>query len=249
MSLVINNPDLFNFKPQAIIFDTDNTLYQYEPAHSKASEAVEIKSCNLLGIEKIEFRNALFRAKSEIKERLGNVASSHSRLLYFQRAIEIITMNTKLLTTLDLEQTYWRTFLHASELFPGVRNLLQDLKTIEVKTAIITDLTAQIQFRKIIYFGLEEYFDYVVTSEEAGFDKPHKAGFQLAAEKLTVNPDKCWMIGDNPAADIQGGRDFKMITLQKKHAGVEIAVGENSADAVFDDFSEIRSIFIKNSWL
>lgn len=249
MSLSIINKAVFDVKPQAIIFDTDNTLYQYAPAHIKASEAVERKSCKLLGIEKKEFRDALLRAKFEIKERLGGVASSHSRLLYYQRAIEIITMNTKLLTTLDLEQTYWRTFLHASELFPGVRDLLQDLKTIEVKTAIITDLTAQIQFRKIIYFGLEEYFDYVVTSEEAGFDKPHKAAFQLTSDKLKVEPKNCWMIGDNPVADIKGGNDFKMITLQKQHAGVKVTDAENCADAVFDDFDDIRSLFLKNKWL
>ena len=27
-------------------------------------------------------------------------------------------MKTQLLATLDIEQTYWRTFLHASTLFP-----------------------------------------------------------------------------------------------------------------------------------
>ena len=59
-----------------------------------------------------------------------------------------------------------------TRLFPGVREFLQQLKSIGIRTANITDLTAQIQFRKMVYFGLDEYFDYVVTSEEAGCDKP-----------------------------------------------------------------------------
>ena len=44
-------------------------------------------------------------------------------------------------------------------------------------------------FRKIIFFGLEQYFDYVVTSEEAGIDKPSKAPFELALKKLDLLPD------------------------------------------------------------
>ena len=30
--------------PEAVIFDTDNTLYPYEPAHIEATRAVEKKS-------------------------------------------------------------------------------------------------------------------------------------------------------------------------------------------------------------
>ena len=72
---------------------------------------------------------------------------------------------------LDLEQTYWRTFLINCKLFSGVLDFVQLLKSKGIATANITDLTAQIQFRKLVYFGLDEYFDYVVTSEEAGKDK------------------------------------------------------------------------------
>jgi putative hydrolase of the HAD superfamily len=50
-------------------------------------------------------------ARNEIKKRLGTVASSHSRLLYMQRAIEKLGLGTRILLVLDLEQTYWRTFL------------------------------------------------------------------------------------------------------------------------------------------
>ena len=62
--------------------------------------------------------------KRQVKRQLGHTASSHSRLLYFQRGIEMLGRKTQLLITLDLEQTYWRTFLSHCELFPGVRDLL-----------------------------------------------------------------------------------------------------------------------------
>jgi putative hydrolase of the HAD superfamily len=61
-----------------------------------------------------------------------------------------------------------------------VKELLDDLRRLGIPTAIVTDLTAQIQFRKVVYFGLDHYFDYIITSEEAGHDKPHQAPFKLA---------------------------------------------------------------------
>ena len=104
-------------KPKAIIFDTDNTLYPYEAAHSAAINAVSEKAENILGINKKEFENAYEISKKDIKAKLGATASSHSRLLYFQRTIEHLGLRTRILLTLDLEQTYWRTFLANAQLF------------------------------------------------------------------------------------------------------------------------------------
>ena len=139
--------------PKAVIFDTDNTLYPYLPAHKEATRAVEGKVEKLLGIDRVIFRSAFREARKEIKDRLGNVASSHSRLLYMQRTTEKLELGTRILTTLDLEQTYWRTFLTNCRLFPGVLDFIQILKSKGVTTANITDLTAQKQLRKLVYFG------------------------------------------------------------------------------------------------
>ena len=230
-------------KPQAIIFDTDNTLYPYKPAHKAATKAVEVKACDLLGISLEKFNKAFITARSETKAQLNKTASSHSRLLYYQRTIEILGLNTQILMTLDLEQTYWRTFLANCRLFPEVKEFILDLKNEGVITAIITDLTAQIQFRKIIYFGLDSYFDYVVTSEEAGADKPSRAPFEIALKKLQIPSEDIWMIGDDSNSDIMGASQFNMLTLQKKHQGVSIS--KNSTH-VFENYIELRN---KIPWL
>ena len=239
MALEIRRSDAFGQPPKAVIFDTDNTLYPYDPSHRAALAAAEEKACKLLGVARERFREAYTEARDAVKRQLGETASSHSRLLYYQRAIERLGMKSQLLMTLDLEQTYWRTFLGASALFPNVKEFVQDLGSAGIATAIITDLTSQIQFRKIIYFGLDGFFDYVVTSEEAGADKPAFAPFRLAIEKLDLPPAEIWMIGDNAAADIDGGRSAGMVTLQKRHAGVAVVDGANGADAVFDDFGDL----------
>ena len=38
-----------------VLFDIDNTLYHYAPAHKAAMEAVANKADNLLGLEKSDF--------------------------------------------------------------------------------------------------------------------------------------------------------------------------------------------------
>jgi HAD superfamily hydrolase (TIGR01549 family) len=229
--------------PRAIIFDTDNTLYAYEEPHAKATAATEAKAVRLLGADLDSVRSAFAQARAEVKQQLGASASSHSRLLYFQRGIEILGRKTQLLITLDLEQTYWRTFLAHCALFPGVRELLTNLRNRDISTAIITDLTSQIQFRKIIYFGLDDCFDYVVTSEEAGADKPDPAPFKLAIEKLGIEPQDIWMVGDSVRCDVEGARHFGMTTLLR----VDRAGGNGhaqAADIVFDDFQELdRFVF------
>ena len=229
--------------PKAVIFDTDNTLYPYSPAHKEATRAVEEKVEQQLGIDKVIFRSAFIKAREEIKNRLGNVASSHSRLLYMQKTIEKLELGTRILTTLDLEQTYWRTFLSNCRLFPKVLDFIQILKSKGVITANITDLTAQIQFRKLVYFGLDEFFDYVVTSEEAGADKPDKRPFEVALEKLQIEPENIWMIGDNPKSDMVGAGEMGMIKIQKFHDGVKvIKTGMAKPDLVFSNYSELISL-------
>ena len=170
----INDSDVM--LPKTVIFDVDNTLYFYAPAHRDAIKAVEEKVVEILGVKIEEFKQAYNESWEEIKERLGNVVSPHSRLLYIQSTIEKLGLGARILLTLDLEQTYWRTFLNNCKLFPGVLDFLQLLKNKGIITANVTDLTSKIQFRKLICFGLDEFFDYVVTSEEVDRDKLDREG-------------------------------------------------------------------------
>jgi len=241
--LKIYNKERFNRLPNAILFDTDNTLYPYDPAHTKAQEAVRDKVVKTFSITPEDFDTAFKEARMQVKKRLIGTASSHSRLLYLQRMLEIMGLGSQVLLALDFEQTYWRTFLSNAILFDGVKELLDDLRLLGIPTVIVTDLTAQIQFRKVVYFGLDHYFDYIVTSEEAGFDKPHEAPFQIALEKIRPTGDTIWMVGDNPVNDIRGGREkINAITLQKIHAGTPVGLGENAPHAAFNEFGELRKL-------
>lgn len=236
----------FDRLPDAILFDTDNTLYAYDPAHAAAQRAVREKVVGTFSIEPEVFDKAFSEARRQVKTRLQHTASSHSRLLYLQRMLEIMGLGSQVLWALDFEQTYWRTFLSNAVLFDDVKELLDDVRLLGIPTAIVTDLTAQIQFRKVVYFGLDHYFDYIVTSEEAGFDKPHAAPFQIALEKMAPKGECVWMVGDNPVNDIRGAREkINAVTLQKIHQGTELGTGLNAPDAAFNEFSELRRLLTR----
>ncbi|MAV94055.1 MAG: hydrolase [Euryarchaeota archaeon] len=242
----INNPELLTKLPNAILFDTDNTLYSYNEANEAAIIAVRKKTKQMLSISTSEFDEAYDNARSSVKSMLGSTASSHSRLLYIQRMLEHMGLGSQVLLSLDLEQTYWRSFLANANLFNGVKELLDDIRIAGIPTAIVTDLTAQIQFRKIIYFGLDSYFDHIVTSEETGADKPNESMFKLSLEKMKPEGTCFWMIGDNPISDIKGSREsIGAITFQKIHDDLKEGSGEYTPDVVFKDFFSLRDIFQK----
>ena len=169
----IYNKEKFQKLPKAFLFDTDNTLYEYEVSHKAGMNAVRSKVVGMFSISENDFEQSFDLAKKDVKKVLKGSAASHSRLLYMQRMMEILGLGSQVLLALDLEQTYWRTFLAEAKLFNEVKELLDDLRILAKPAIVVTDLTAQIQFRKLVYFGLENSFNFVVTSEEAGFDKPN----------------------------------------------------------------------------
>ena len=242
----INSPEKLKTKPDCVLFDLDNTLYPYKPAHEAGLSAVKIKVTKNFNLTGQTFDEAFNKARQMTKAQLKNTAASHSRLLYMQKMLELLGLRSQVLFALDLEQTYWRTFLANANLFPNVKSFLDDLRINSIPTSIVTDLTAQIQFRKIIYFGLDHYFDCIVTSEEVGQEKPHASPFQLVLEKLQPKGSTIWMIGDNPKKDIGGARAaINAVTFQKLHTGVEVGMNENIPDCSFEDFSELRTLLQK----
>lgn len=60
--------------------------------------------------------------------------------------------------------------------------------------------------------GILSYFDDLVVSAIVGIDKPDPGIFKIALEKAGY-PSDCWMIGDNPRADMQGAKAQGMHTI------------------------------------
>ena len=50
-------------------------------------------------------------------------------------------------------------------------------------------------------------FEFILTSSEYMFRKPHARIFQLALEKAGLQPEEVWYIGDDYQCDVVGARN------------------------------------------
>lgn len=82
-------------------------------------------------------------------------------------------------------------------------NILYRLKS-QVKVAIITNGTVHRQKAKIRSTNLHHYFDTIIISDEVGISKPDKRIFELALNKLNVQPEDTLFVGDDLERDIGG---------------------------------------------
>jgi len=205
-------------KYQGILLDIDNTLYSYNISHKLAFRQVVLLCMNRWSLDEKEIVDAYQKARKMVQVELGNTASSHNRLLYFQKMLELLKLNPLAFSML-LYNTYWDNFIESITPFDGIYDLLEKYK---YKICLVTDLTAHIQYRKIKKLKLDQYISHIVTSEEAGMEKPHPYMFLTAVHKLKMNVDEVCMIGDNFKKDIVGasnlGIDAFWLNLnQEKH--------------------------------
>ena len=149
-------------------------------------------------------------SKKEIKKLIPDRAASHSRYLYIQRALENLNMRFKPDLVYTANSIYWEYVVQNMRLFPGVLEVLQVLKENHLKVCIVTDLTADIQNRKLQKLKIEKYVDYLVTSEEAGKDKPNTRELTLALKKMNLKKEDVVVIGNNPKTDIQLAKNLNV---------------------------------------
>jgi putative hydrolase of the HAD superfamily len=204
-------------KYKGILLDIDNTLYGYDSSHKVALDVVInfIKSNFSFSEEEISF--AYHQARKMVQIELGLTAASHNRVLYFQKMLEILDINS-LKYSLTVYNLYWDNFLVAMKPFNNIYKFLEKYKD---KICLVTDLTAHIQHRKIKELKLDKYISFMVSSEEAGREKPHPYMFMAALKKMNLNVDEVCMIGDSFSKDIVGatnlGIDAIWINLKREY--------------------------------
>ncbi len=70
------------------------------------------------------------------------------------------------------------------------------------------------QNERLRSIGFDKYISGMFTSEEIGFQKPHKEFFYSCAKELyPIKPQETVMIGDNINADIIGAKNFGMKSI------------------------------------
>ena len=198
-------------KLRAVIFDLDNTLYDYDAAHEHAFGALCAFSGNTLDLPEAEFRIVYNQVMDEQTSRAGGqYAAIHNRMIRFQMILE--RLKKPILYAPDMSDVYWNAFLDACQPVPGVRETLQALRG-AYTIGIGTNMTADYQFRKLQTLRLLDLIDFLVSSEEVGVEKPERKLFEVCAQKAGCPAGACLFVGDSLSHDVRGALDAGMAAV------------------------------------
>lgn len=192
---------------KTIFFDLDDTLYK--APIKECNEILIMYTAQKYGLSVEIVRNAFEEGKAVTKKMLVGVAASHNRLLYIQHMLEILGKSV-ILDTLEIYNVFWDSFLQKIFLRRGVKQVLEQLKIDGYNVGICTDLTAHIQHRKLQILDLSKYVDWLVTSEEAGAEKPSEKIFRLCSYKSQCDIRDIIYVGDDYEKDFIGASKVGM---------------------------------------
>lgn len=196
---------------KAVIFDIDNTMYDFDKANEAALTAIGVYGKENFGMEPEETIPLVKKCMDIVAERTGeDCAAMHSRMLRFQCFLEEIG-STDYEKALEMYELYWGTVLKVMEPEQGLTALLARLKKRGIKLGIGSDMTARMQYKKLIKLGVLQYLDFLVVSEEAGAEKPSPRFFDLCVKKAGCKPEECVFIGDSLKKDVIGAAEYGMV--------------------------------------
>lgn len=81
-------------------------------------------------------------------------------------------------------------------LFPGMRELLSELKGQGYNLGLVTSRLWQTTLQGLEKYDIREFFDAVVTAEDTTHHKPDPEPVQIGLEKLGAEPEHAIMLGD-----------------------------------------------------
>ncbi len=188
-----------------ILIDLDNTIYDFINAEEHALKACHLAYCK--DFEKIkwqEFLSQYYMTRMAINLRLAPQAACRSRFLAFQHWLETHDVEHAHIYARNYEQLYWQVFLDNIKIAVDADKFITKVIKQSLPIAVVTNMQPQIQLAKLEKLGIAEKIDFLVTSEEAGAEKPSPFPFKLALEKMQLTPEHVIMVGDNPKHDILG---------------------------------------------
>jgi putative hydrolase of the HAD superfamily len=193
---------------KAVIFDIDDTLYSYKQANKRAMERMKLFIMMELGIPMEEFEQDYHRLMQEQLQICGSNAGCHSRAIRFQRMME--ERGLPLRYGAQLNDLYWEIMMDEMTPAEGAAQLLDGLRERGIRLGVGSDMTADWQIKKLDKLGLLDKLDFIVTSEEAGVEKPELKLFQLCAKKAGCAMEECLFVGDNLKKDVLGALNAGM---------------------------------------
>jgi len=238
---------------QVILFDLGNTLiYSINPWDRVLYSAMQ------------EFYNELICSYPSISKKI-TAKDLHGCLYqyYDQRKIDLIEINSfnilktclqaKEITTVPetiirraLNTLYSVTQLNWSIEIDALP-ILAELKNRGYSLGLLSNAADDHDVQQLIdQWKLRPYFNFILTSADCGYRKPHPLMFQKAISYFNIDPPNMMMIGDTISADILGANQMDIfsvwITRRSQNPNFDLSI---KPDATIDNLGEILNLLDK----
>ena len=227
-------------KYKVILFDADETLFDFKKAEKEAFKntmiefGVSYDESYHFNIYK-EINTAIWK---ELEE--GLITQEKLKTERFRRFIEKIEMD---FNENDFANTYMKYLGEGSFLFEGAKELIEDLSDKYILSIVTNGLTA-VQERRVKKSVIAKYFKDIVISEEIGISKPNPDIFEHAINNLgKFSKDEVLMIGDSLNSDIRGGINYNIDTCWYNPNNAE---NKTNLKPTYEmvDYKELRNLLL-----
>lgn len=173
---------------QAVLFDMDNTLFDFIACMERGSAA----AVEYLGVGTAEELFSYYlRWKYHVED--------HMNLQDFMIAHDCFSVE-KYFAAQEAYETAKHTNLQP---YDGVKELLSSLKDAGYKLGVVTDAYTYGAEKRLEVAGIKEFFDVVVCYDMTGYKKPHHAPFECALSLLECCAHDAVFVGDSIRRDIE----------------------------------------------
>jgi 2-haloacid dehalogenase len=186
-----------------VIFDADNTLFDFDMAQRSALlETIGLGEKDPDSDEAFAlFKEVNDQAWKEHEE--GILSRDVLRVERFRRYGERRPFARGLE---DAAEFYLDALSTKGELYPGAREALEELRGRGFRLALATNGFTRVQRGRIAAAKVESLFEGIYISEEMGMKKPDASFFAACLAGMGCEPFRALMVGDSPAADMAGAK-------------------------------------------
>ena len=236
---------------RAVIFDFGGTLmygrYTWDPFIAKADEALT----NYMSSKGIELNVNTF--PREFRRRLNDYFRQREKDLFETTYTHVLqelvrekgyddvpgdVIRTALDALFAVTQTNWAL---EEDAIPTLIKLDEN----GYKLGIISNAGDDQDVQQLARgFGIQKYFDFILTSAACSYRKPHPRIFELALANWYLLPSEAVMVGDNLTADIRGAQSAGIYGVWlNRRADPQMETEETvTPDASISSLSELPAI-------
>ncbi|RJE75071.1 HAD family phosphatase [Reichenbachiella sp. MSK19-1] len=165
----------------AVIFDMDGVIIDSEP------------------ISRYVVDQMMFDRGYRVEPELHNEFVGRKTSVKWKYFVERFALNDDVETLTKTSDEQYLMYIQEEEMEPlhGLRYLLSHLEKLNKKMIVASSATGHNIRLVLDKFGISNYFQDYVSSDDVKQAKPNPDIFLLAAQKLAVDPHKCLVIEDS----------------------------------------------------